>query len=205
MEGPESAAVARARLSVYPVLLVNFSGTLGYSIILPFLIFLVTKLEGDALVYGLLGATYPAFQLIGAPILGRWSDIYGRKRVLFLSQVGTLLSWLIFTAALFLPVTILFDSSPETDGGLVLTLPIVVLFLARAMDGLTGGNVSVANAYLADISTETDRSANFAKMAISSSLGFIVGPALAGVLGATALEDSSRPRSRGPWLGIPAR
>ena len=57
------------------------------------------------------------------------------------------------------------------------------------MDGLTGGNVSVANAYLADISTETDRSANFAKMAISSSLGFIVGPALAGVLGATALEE----------------
>ncbi|MCH8073671.1 MAG: hypothetical protein IIA09_17200 [Proteobacteria bacterium] len=56
----------------------NFVGTPGFSIVVPFLVFLVTKWGGNALVYGLMGATYSAFQLIGAPILGRWSDKYGR-------------------------------------------------------------------------------------------------------------------------------
>ena len=57
------------------------------------------------------------------------------------------------------------------------------------MDGITGGNVSVANAYLADVSTDKNRSKNFGKMAISSNLGFIVGPALAGILGATIYKE----------------
>ena len=52
----------------------------GFSIVLPFLVFLVIDLGGNAIVYGILSATYPAFQLIGAPLLGRWSDIYGRKK-----------------------------------------------------------------------------------------------------------------------------
>ena len=86
-----------------PILLVNFVGTLGFSIVLPFLVFLVMKFGGDAIVYGLLAATYPAFQLIGAPILGRWSDIYGRKKVLLLSNVGTSVGWILFLFALFLP------------------------------------------------------------------------------------------------------
>lgn len=58
-----------------------------------------------------------------------------------------------------------------------------MLFLARAIDGITGGNISVANAYLADISSEKSRSGNFGKMAMSSNLGFILGPAIAGILG----------------------
>ncbi|MFQ5914736.1 MAG: MFS transporter [Nitrospinota bacterium] len=178
------------RISIYPVLLVNFIGTLGYSIILPFLIFLVTRHGGNALIYGVLGATYPAMQLIGAPILGRWSDVYGRRKVLLLSQVGTLASWLIFGAALFLPVTVLLEADSSALGKFALTLPLVVLFLARALDGLTGGNVSVANAYLADIAEEKDRNKNFGKMGISSNLGYILGPALAGVLGTTALGES---------------
>ena len=68
------------RISLLPILLVNFIGTLGFSIVLPFLVFLVIKFGGDAVVYSLLAATYPAFQLIGSPLLGKWSDIYGRKR-----------------------------------------------------------------------------------------------------------------------------
>jgi MFS transporter, DHA1 family, tetracycline resistance protein len=84
------------KISVFPLLLVNFTGTLGFSIVLPFLVFLVTDFGGNAVVYGLLAATYPAFQLIGAPILGRWSDIYGRKKVLLLSHGGTLAGWAIF-------------------------------------------------------------------------------------------------------------
>jgi DHA1 family tetracycline resistance protein-like MFS transporter len=63
---------ATARL--FPILLVNFIGTLGFSIVLPFLAVLVRRLGGNALVYGSLGATYAVFQLVGAPILGRWSD-----------------------------------------------------------------------------------------------------------------------------------
>src|ERR687891_1932521 len=68
---------------------------------------------------------------------------------------------------------------------ITISLPIAVLFFARAIDGLTGGNVSVAEAYTSDISSDENRSKNFGKMAISSNLGFIVGPALAGILGAT--------------------
>src|SRR5690606_25531842 len=68
-------------------------------------------------------------------------------------------------------------------------LLLIVLFFSRTLDGITGGNISVANAYLADISTDKSRSKNFGKMAISSNLGFIVGPALAGILGSTAYEE----------------
>jgi MFS family permease len=69
-------------------------------------------------------------------------------------------------------------------------MPLIVLFLARALDGITGGNVSVANAYLADITEEERRNENFGKMAVSSNLGFILGPALAGLLGATVWGEA---------------
>jgi MFS family permease len=169
--------------------LITFIGTLGFSIVLPFLVFLVIDLGGNAIVYGLLAATYPAFQLIGAPLLGRWSDIYGRKKILLLSHGGTLAGWVIFFIALFLPVNNLFNIDVTIIGTFVITLPLAALFLARAIDGLTGGNVSVASAYVADISSDENRSKNFGKMAISSNLGFIVGPALAGILVGTVYGE----------------
>ncbi len=177
------------KISLLPILAVNFISTLGFSIVLPFLVFLVSRLGGNAFIYGLASSMYPAFQLIGAPILGRWSDTYGRKKILFLSQLGTLLSWIIFLGALFLPVVSLFKIDSGILGAFTVTLPLAVLFFARALDGLTGGNVSVANAYLADITAERDRSRNFGKMSISENLGFIVGPALAGILSVTAYGD----------------
>ena len=177
-------------VSIYPILAVNFVGTLGFSIVLPFLVYLVTKLGGNALVYGVMGATYSFFQLLGAPVLGRWSDRYGRRRILLLSQVGTLVSWGIFLVALWLPVQPLFEVNSSLLGAFTLTVPLVVLFAARALDGTTGGSVSVANAYLADISDDTNRSANFGKMAVSANLGFILGPAIAGVLGAMAMGET---------------
>ena len=145
----------KEKISLFPLLLINFTGTLGFSIILPFLVFLVTDFGGNALVYGLLSATYPAFQLIGAPILGRWSDFYGRKRVLLLSHAGTLVGWIIFLVALILPISNMFNVNSAIIGSLVITLPLAVLFLARAVDGLKGGNVSVADAYVADIQKKT--------------------------------------------------
>ena len=182
--------VHKEKNSLLPLLLINFIGTLGFSIVLPFLVFLVKDLGGNVIVYGILSATYPAFQLIGAPILGRWSDIYGRKKILLLSHGGTLAGWIIFLIALFLPVNNLFNINSTIIGTFAITLPLAALFLARAIDGLTGGNVSVADAYVADISSDENRSKNFGKMAISSNLGFIVGPALAGILGATVYGEA---------------
>ena len=178
-----------AQVSIAPLLAVNFVGTLGFSIVTPFLVVLVTKWGGNAVVYGVLAATYSFFQLFGAPVLGKMSDRIGRRRVLLLSQLGTLLSWGVFLVAFALPAAEIWDVKNRWLGDFVLTLPLVVLFLARAADGLTGGNVSVSNAYLADITSDADRSKNFGKMAVSSNLGFVLGPALAGLLGATLLGE----------------
>ena len=178
------------QVSLYPILAVNFVGTLGFSIVLPFLIFLVTKFGGNAVIYGIVGATYSASQLIGAPILGRWSDIYGRRKILLLSQLGTLVSWFIFLAALYLPLDEFVKVDSALLGTFTLTLPLIILFFARALDGITGGNVSVANAYLADVTEEDKRNVNFGKMAVSANLGFIIGPALAGILGATSRGET---------------
>ena len=182
--------VPNNKISLFPLLLINFTGTIGFSIVLPFLVFLVTDFGGNAILYGILAATYPAFQLIGAPILGRWSDTYGRKKILLLSHGGTLAGWIIFLIALFLPVNNLFSVNTTILGAFTITLPLAVLFLARAIDGVTGGNVSVADAYVADISSDENRGKNYGKMAISSNLGFIVGPALAGILGATIYGEA---------------
>lgn len=177
------------RISLLPILLVNFIGTLGFSIVLPFLVFLVMKFGGDAVVYSLLAATYPAFQLIGSPLLGKWSDIYGRKKVLLLSNAGTAIGWILFLIALVLPLGGSFNVNLVYFGSVIVSLPLLFIFLARAIDGLTGGNISVANAYLSDVSSEENRSNNFGKMAMSSNLGFILGPALAGVLGGTVYAE----------------
>lgn len=175
--------------SLYPILSVNFVGSLGFSIVLPFLVFLVMRWGGNAVVYGVMGATYSVFQLVGAPILGRWSDRFGRRRILLLSQLGTLLSWAVFLLAFALPDTPLARFDSRLLGEFAVTLPLVVMFIARACDGLTGGNVSVANAYLADVTTEEDRNRNFGRMAVAANLGFIMGPAIAGVLSGTSYGE----------------
>ncbi|MEQ8453018.1 MAG: MFS transporter [Sandaracinaceae bacterium] len=166
-----------------PILAVHFLGTLGFSLAIPFLVFIVTDLGGAAWTYGLVGATYSAFQLFGAPWLGRWSDRAGRRPVLVASQVGTLLAWLLFFGALSLPVVGLTELA-----GATLTIPLLLVFAARALDGATGGNISVANAYVADLTRTTPelRQVAFGRMGMAASLGFVIGPAAAGLLGGTA-------------------
>lgn len=156
------------------------------STILPFLPGLVDHFRGDefelggqGLVFGILGATYALFEMIGAPILGSWSDRIGRKKVLLISHTGSFLSWGVFALAFFV----------AEDQNVIygLSLPLTVVLCARILDGITGGNIAVANSYLADITPDEDSSDNFGKMAAASGLGFIIGPALAGVLGQTSL------------------
>lgn len=173
-----------ASISLFPILLVNFIGTMGFSIVLPFLIVIVLGLGGNSITYGALGACYSFFQLIGAPVLGKWSDHVGRRKILLLSSAGTLVAWLIFLLGLHLP-NIPFHIMPGNP--YVLSIPLVLIFVGRSVDGLTGGNISVANAYLADISTKANRKAHFGKMSASANMGLIVGPLLAGLLGNTAL------------------
>jgi DHA1 family tetracycline resistance protein-like MFS transporter len=167
-----------------PILAVHFLGTLGFSLAIPFLVFIVTDLGGASWTYGLVGATYSAFQLIGAPLLGRWSDRSGRRPVLVASQIGTLAAWLLFLVALSLPVI-----GITTLAGATLSLPLLLVFAARALDGATGGNISVANAYVADLTRDEPglRQFAFGRMGMAASLGFVIGPAVAGLLGGTAL------------------
>ncbi len=165
-----------------PILAVHFLGTLGFSLAIPVLVFIVTDLGGASWTYGLLGATYSTFQLFGAPILGRWSDRSGRRPVLVASQVGTLAAWLLFLVALSMPAV-----SVAQVAGATLTVPLLLLFVARALDGGTGGNISVANAYVADLTRTTPelRQLAFGRMGMAANLGFLIGPAAAGLLGDT--------------------
>lgn len=169
---------------LWPLLAVHFIGTLGYSVAIPFLVFLVTDFGGDSIVYGFVGATYSACQLVGAPLLGRLSDRIGRRPVLVVSQIGTALAWVLFLIALYLPL----DEIAPLTATATLTVPLLMVFLARALDGLTGGNISVANALVADltIGDPEARGRAFARMGIAASLGFVLGPAVAGLLGGTS-------------------
>jgi MFS family permease len=150
-------------------------------------VFLVHDWGGNALIYGLVSATYSVFQFIGAPVIGRWSDSFGRRRILSMSQLGTVTAWMIVLAAFFTPADTIVQVDSSLLGKFSLTLPLTLLFLSRALDGLTGGDVSVANAYLADITPVEKRDERFGKMGVASNLGYTIGPALAGILGGTIL------------------
>ncbi len=173
----------------FPILLVNFLGILGYSVVIPILIYIVTKFGGNGFIYGIVGAAYPFFQFLGAPRLGRLSDRVGRRNVLIITQIGSFLAWSLFLLAFAVPEWKLWEQDTALTGAYTMTLPLVILTLARIVDGYTGGNISVANAYMADISTEETRGKNFGLIGASTSLGFIVGPVMAGILTGTPLEE----------------
>ena len=151
-----------SQVQLFPILLINLIGTLGFSIVLPVLVFLVKNFGGNAIVFGILSAMNPAFQLIWAPILGKRSDSY-RKKILLLSNAGTLIGWIFFLVALFLPKENILSVNSPLLGTFVISLPLVVIFFARLIDGITSRNIYVANAYLADISSNENRSKNLVK------------------------------------------
>jgi MFS transporter, DHA1 family, tetracycline resistance protein len=158
-QAQKSQKTGRAGLSF--VLTTIFLDMLGAAILIPVLPYIVRQYSTDALVVGLLGVVYSAAQFGAAPILGWLSDLYGRRPVLLVSVFGSALGYFLFGI-----------------GG-----SLWVLFLARLIDGVTGGNVSTAQAYIADITPPPSRAKNFALMGAVFSLGFILGPAIGGALG----------------------
>lgn len=112
---------------------------------------------------GLLIAVYPLGQFLATPILGQLSDRYGRRPILGFSIAGTALSYFIFAFGIF-------------------TKNIPLLYASRFFDGLTGGNISVAQAAIADTSTPENRAKNFGLLGAAFGIGFILGPFIGGKL-----------------------
>src|SRR5476651_2512849 len=149
--------VTRPLLIIFLTIFVNL---VGFGIIIPLLPFYAETFGASPLVIGLLFASFSLCQLIASPALGDWSDRYGRRPVLVFSLAGTVVSFVM----------------------LALAHSVTMLFLARIVDGLSGGNISTARAYVADITEPKDRARAYGLIGAAFGLGFIIGPALSGVL-----------------------
>ena len=141
-----------------PIFLIVSVDVLGLTIILPLLPFYAEKFGASPAVVGLLVSTYAFCQLIAGPMLGRMSDHMGRRPLLLVSQVGTFIGFLIlaYANALWL------------------------IFLSRVIDGLTAGNLSLAQAYISDVTKPEDRAKSFALIGIAFGMGFLIGPGISG-------------------------
>ncbi|MFN0106482.1 MAG: MFS transporter [Bryobacteraceae bacterium] len=157
---------AQQRRTLIFVFLTVFLDLLGVGILIPIMPYLVRQFRTDAFTVGMLSVAYSAAQFIGAPILGALSDRVGRRPVLLFSIVGSAFGYFLFGWA----------------GSLW------VMFLARIVDGATGGNISTAMAAIADISAPKDRAKNFGLIGMAFGLGFIIGPALGGLLSKISLQ-----------------
>jgi MFS family permease len=166
------------------IFLVVFIDLLGVGIVLPLLPFYVKLIEesspawmanNHALIVGALTASYSLFQFLFAPILGGLSDRYGRRPVLLLSMVGAGLSYLLFGFA---------DSFASFGAVAVLA----VLFISRIVAGITGGSISAAQAYIADITTPENRAKGLGMLGAAFGLGFMLGPAIGGLLSNVSLS-----------------
>jgi len=162
------------------IFLIVFIDLLGFSLILPLLPYYAETYGAGPAVIGLLVATYAAAQFVGAPVLGRLSDRVGRRPVLLASVAGTFVGFLILGLAPVLGEAIAGRFGLASAAGPILAL----LFLSRLLDGLTGGNISVAQAYIADITDERNRARGLGLVGAAFGLGFIIGPAAGGTLAA---------------------
>jgi DHA1 family tetracycline resistance protein-like MFS transporter len=160
------------------IFVIVFVDLLGFGLILPLLPYYAETYGATAVVVGLLVASYAAAQLVGAPLLGRLSDRIGRRPVLILSVTGTLAGFLLLGFAD--PLGRLLSSlvAPQSANLMI----IGVLFLSRIIDGLTGGNITVAQAYIADVTDEQNRAKGLGLIGAAFGLGFIIGPATGGTL-----------------------
>jgi DHA1 family tetracycline resistance protein-like MFS transporter len=143
-----------------PIFLIVSVDVLGLTIILPLLPFYAEKFGASPSMVGLLVSTYAFCQLIAGPILGRMSDHMGRRPLLLVSQMGTFVGFLILAYANAL----------------------WIIFLSRVIDGLTAGNLSLAQAYISDVTKPEERAKSFALIGIAFGMGFLIGPGISGYL-----------------------
>ena len=155
-----------SRSPLLPILLTVFVDVLGLTLMLPLLPFYAEHFGASPLTVTILGASYAACQLVSGPLLGRLSDRIGRKPVLLGSQIGTLLGFLLIASA----------SWADPRYGLLL------LFAGRMIDGATAGNLSIAQAYISDVTTTENRTRSFALIGIAFGMGFLFGPPFSGLL-----------------------
>ncbi|MCS7272936.1 MAG: MFS transporter [Fimbriimonadales bacterium] len=156
---PEADAGTKRRALVAVFLTICVS-LIGFGIVIPLLPFYAQQFNASPFEIGVLFAAFSAAQLLAAPILGEWSDRYGRRPVLILSLLGSAVSYVM----------------------LALAPSMLWLYLARLLDGFTGGNIVTARAYIADISEPEKRAHNFGLIGAAFGIGFILGPALGGGL-----------------------
>jgi MFS transporter, DHA1 family, tetracycline resistance protein len=142
------------------IFLTIFVNLVGFGIIVPLLPFYAETFGASPVTIGLLFAVFSMCQLVAAPVLGDLSDRYGRRPVLVFSLAGTVVSFVMLAVA----------------------HSVALLFAARIVDGLSGGNISTARAYVADITTPKDRARAYGLIGAAFGLGFILGPAISGVL-----------------------
>lgn len=152
--------------SLFVIALVSIVNALGYGIIIPIQYAYVAHYGINAFWLGVLFASFSLAQFISTPIIGRLSDKYGRKPLLFFSVFGTMVSFLLFAIA---------QSSP-------------IIFLARILDGISGGNISVAQAVISDITDVKERAKWFGVLGASFGFGFVVGPAIGGLLSGYSIQ-----------------
>ena len=141
------------------IFLTIFVNLVGFGIIIPLLPFYAQTFGASPLAIGLLFASFSVSQLVASPLLGDLSDRWGRRPVLIFSLLGTVVSFVM----------------------LALAGSLAMLFAARIVDGLSGGNISTARAYIGDITTEENRARAFGLLGAAFGLGFIVGPGLGAV------------------------
>ncbi|NNJ09277.1 MFS transporter [Chloroflexales bacterium ZM16-3] len=166
------------------IFLTVFIDLLGVGIVVPLLPYYVKIIEqadaswlssNRALLVGALAASFSLFQFVFSPVLGALSDRFGRRPVLLISLAGTGISYIVFGLA---------DQLLPLGIGTVLA----VLFFARILDGITGGNISTAQAYIADITAPEDRAKSLGLIGAAFGLGFMLGPAIGGLLSTISLS-----------------
>jgi MFS transporter, DHA1 family, tetracycline resistance protein len=163
---------------LFNIFFVVFVDLLGFSIILPLLPYYAEKFGATPAIVGLLTASYAAATLVGAPLMGRLSDRYGRRPVLLFSVAGTLIGFLFLGFAE--PIGQILANLFAPNAVNLFTLG--VLFFSRILDGITGGNITVAQAYISDVTDEKNRARGLGIIGAAFGLGFIIGPAVGGLL-----------------------
>lgn len=151
----------RKNTPLFLILLTVFIDLVGFGIVIPILPIYASKFGAGATQVGIVIAIFSLMQFISSPILGRLSDKYGRKHILAICLFGTALGYAITGFA----------------------TSIILILVGRIVDGITGGNISVAQAYLADISDKKDRAKLMGYVGAAFGLGFIVGPIIGGLMG----------------------